>query len=128
MATKKGKRKGKKRASRILKATRPPAWAAGLTEYQRRFVEAYLIEPNATKAAITAGYSLKNAQQQGSENLLKPVILAALEKRRAYRTQKAESDGDMVIAELERLGFSHYRDYFTEKKNGELQCSHTKHS
>lgn len=131
MARKKAKKKGKRHASsrgtgrknRPVKspAARPPEWAIGLTEYQRRFVEAYLIEPNATRAAITAGYSKRSAYSTGQENLKKPVISAALERARAKRTAKAESDGDMVIAELECLGFSHYRDYFTEYDHGELK-------
>ena len=110
-ATKKGKRhapsRGTGRKNRSIKGK------YGLTDYQRRFVEAYIVEPNATKAAITAGYSRKNAKQQGTENLAKPIIRAELDKARAKRTKKAESDGDMVIAELESLGFSRYSEYFT---------------
>lgn len=43
-------------------------------DQQQRFVEEYLIDLNATQAAICAGYSEKTVQQMGSENLLKPVI------------------------------------------------------
>ncbi|MFB9991241.1 terminase small subunit [Deinococcus oregonensis] len=46
---------------------------------QRLFVEAYLREPNATKAAKTAGYSKTTARQMGSENLSKPAIKRAIE-------------------------------------------------
>lgn len=46
---------------------------------QRKFVRAYLREPNATKAAIQAGYSEKTARQMGSENLSKPDIAAVIE-------------------------------------------------
>ena len=49
-----------------------------LTAKQRRFVEEYLIDFNATQAAIRAGYSVRTAQQMGSENLSKPVIAAAI--------------------------------------------------
>ena len=45
-----------------------------LTAKQESFVREYLIDKNATQAAIRAGYSEKTAQQTGSENLLKPVI------------------------------------------------------
>ena len=51
---------------------------ANLTPKQQRFVEEYLIDLNATQAAIRAGYSEKTAQQMWSENLLKPVIADAI--------------------------------------------------
>lgn len=49
-----------------------------VTSKQRRFVQEYLIDLNATKAAIRAGYSPKTAQQMGSENLSKPVVQNAI--------------------------------------------------
>lgn len=52
---------------------------AALEPRQRRFVQAYVREPNATKAALAAGYSEKTARSIGSENLTKPDIAAAVE-------------------------------------------------
>lgn len=52
---------------------------AALEPRQQKFVRAYVREPNATKAAIKAGYSEKTARQMGSENLSKPDIAAAVE-------------------------------------------------
>ena len=52
---------------------------AKLTPKQQRFVDEYLIDLNATQAAIRAGYSPKTAQQMGAENLSKPVIAEAIE-------------------------------------------------
>lgn len=54
-----------------------------LTPKQKLFADLYVGEAhlNATKAAIRAGYSLRSAQQIGSENLLKPVISSYIEKR-----------------------------------------------
>ena len=54
---------------------------AKLTEKQKRFVDEYLIDLNATQAAIRAGYSEGTAQQMGSENLSKPVIKKAIDSR-----------------------------------------------
>ena len=51
-----------------------------MTKKQKRFVEEYLIDLNATQAAIRAGYSPDTAQQMGSENLSKPVIKNAIDK------------------------------------------------
>lgn len=62
---------------------------------QRRFVEEYLIDLNATQAAIRAGYSKKTAYAIGSENLSKPEVKAALQKamdERKERTQVAQDD------------------------------------
>lgn len=47
---------------------------AKLTEKQKRFCDEYLIDLNATQAAIRAGYSAKNANNIASENLAKPNI------------------------------------------------------
>ena len=52
-----------------------------LTEKQKRFVDEYLIDYNATKAALRAGYSEKTAKQMGTENLAKPYLRAYLDER-----------------------------------------------
>jgi len=53
---------------------------ANLTPKQQRFVEEYLIDLNATQAAIRAGYSEKTAYSVGHENLKKPEIQKAIEE------------------------------------------------
>lgn len=68
-----------------------------LTPKQQRFVDEYLIDLNATQAAIRAGYSEKTAQQTGSENLLKPVIADAVAKAQAKRSERTVVDQDYVI-------------------------------
>ena len=68
-----------------------------LTDKQQRFVDEYLIDLNATQAAIRAGYSEKTAQQMGSENLSKPVIQEAIEKAQAERSERTEVTQDYVI-------------------------------
>lgn len=52
-----------------------------MTDKQRRFVEEYCVDFNATQAAIRAGYSENTARQMGSENLSKPNIAGAIEDR-----------------------------------------------
>ena len=54
-----------------------------MTKKQKRFVEEYLIDLNATQAAIRAGYSPDTAKSIGSENLTKPDIRAAVDKAEA---------------------------------------------
>lgn len=55
-------------------------WYDGLTDKQRRFVEEYVVDCNATQAAIRAGYSKATAQEQGSRMLSNVIILAAKER------------------------------------------------
>ena len=60
---------------------------AKLTEKQQRFVDEYLIDLNATQAAIRAGYSVKTANEQGSQNLAKLSIQQAIAEQNAVKEQ-----------------------------------------
>ena len=73
---------------------------ANLTPKQQRFVEEYLIDLNATQAAIRAGYSEKTAQQMGSENLLKPVIAKAIQEAQNKRAEQTQIDSAYVLKRL----------------------------
>ena len=77
-----------------------------LTPKQRRFVEEYLCDLNATQAAIRAGYSEKTAQQMGTENLSKPVIAAAIESAMQKRSERVEITQDRVLEELSHIAFA----------------------
>lgn len=76
-----------------------------MTKKQKRFVEEYLIDLNATQAAIRAGYSPDTAQQMGSENLSKPVIKNAIDKAIAERSRRTGINQDRVIQEIAKLAF-----------------------
>lgn len=65
-----------------------------LTQKQQRFVDEYIISGNATQAAIKAGYSKKTAKQMGTENLAKPIVKTAIEKRN--EEIKSEKTADMT--------------------------------
>lgn len=80
-----------------------------LNARQLRFVEEYLIDLNATQAAIRAGYSKKTAAQIGEENLRKPEISAAVQKAQAERSQRTQITQDAVLQELAKIGFSDIR-------------------
>ena len=84
-----------------------------LTDKQRRFCEEYLIDLNATQAAIRAGYSKKTANEQGCQNLAKLNIQAYLQKLMAERSARTEIDADNVVRELGKLAFSNIGDYVT---------------
>lgn len=87
-------------------------WAEGLTGKQERFIDEYLIDLNATKAAIRAGYSAKTAHLIGHENLGKPEIQAALQAAQDARSRRTEITQDRVLAELARIGFGDLREVF----------------
>lgn len=72
----------------------------GLTPKQARFVEEYLIDLNATQAAIRAGYSEKAAGQQGFENLRKPDIQEALTEAMNTRSERTKISQDWVLERL----------------------------
>lgn len=75
-----------------------------MTAKQKRFCEEYLIDLNATKAAIRAGYSVESAGSIGSENLNKPEMRARIEKSKAERSRRTGINADLVLIELARIG------------------------
>ncbi|MNH01104.1 Terminase small subunit [compost metagenome] len=80
-----------------------------LTAKQQRFVDEYLIDLNATQAAIRAGYSEKTARSISNENLTKPDIQAAIQKGMEARSGRVAITQDMVLRELAKIGFSDIR-------------------
>lgn len=76
-----------------------------MTKKQKRFVEEYLIDLNATQAAIRAGYSSDSAQQMGSENLSKPVIKKAIDWAIAERSRRTGINQERVLQELAKVAF-----------------------
>lgn len=80
-----------------------------LTAKQRRFVQEYLIDLNATQAAIRAGYSKKSAHSIGPENLEKPEIKQAIVKKLKQIDEEKTADAKEVI------------EYLTSVMRGESQ-------
>ena len=81
-----------------------------MTKKQKRFVEEYLIDLNATQAAIRAGYSPDTAKSIGSENLTKPDIQARIAKAMAERSRRTGVNADRVIMELAKIAFVNASD------------------
>ena len=84
-------------------------WESELTAKQRSFVREYLIDLNATQAAIRAGYSEDTAGAIGFENLNKPKIQSAIQAAMDLRAKRTEITADRVLAELAKIGFSDIR-------------------
>lgn len=85
---------------------------------QRRFVEEYLVDLNATQAAIRAGYSRKTAASIGEENLRKPEIQAAIKAAMTARQERTEITQDRVIAELAKIAFGDSRNVMSRGSSG----------
>ncbi len=68
-----------------------------LTDKQEMFCLEYLIDLNATQAAIRAGYSEKTAHSIGNENLIKPLIQDRIAKAMAERSEKTKIDANYVL-------------------------------
>tara|TARA_R110000822_G_scaffold90984_1_gene209999 strand:+ start:947 stop:1372 length:426 start_codon:yes stop_codon:yes gene_type:complete len=71
--------------------------AAKLTPKQLLFCQEYLIDLNATQAAIRAGYSTKTAQRIGSENLSKPLVAQFIQLLANERSKRVDIDADWVL-------------------------------
>lgn len=82
-----------------------------LTQKQQAFCEEYLVDLNATQAAIRAGYSKKTANVIGPENLSKPCISEYIQKNMDKRSARTEITADDVLNELAKMGFANMEDY-----------------
>lgn len=76
-----------------------------LTAKQARFVENYLLDLNATQAAIRAGYSKRTAQEQGSQLLNHPAIKTAIDAAKTKRSAKTEIHAEHVLEEIAAMAF-----------------------
>ena len=83
----------------------------GMNERQKRFCDEYLIDLNATQAAIRAGYSEKTAYSMGQRLLKNVEIQNQLQKRKQDRVERTEITQDMVLYELANIAFSNAADY-----------------
>lgn len=83
-----------------------------LTPKQKRFVDEYLIDLNATQAAIRAGYSPKTANEQGARLLANVSIAQTIQKAMQDREQRTEITQDRVLQEYARLAFYDPRKLF----------------
>lgn len=76
-----------------------------LNNKQLRFCQEYVVDSNATQAAIRAGYSKKTAYEIGSQNLRKVEIQKKISELQAKLSAKAEISAEKVINEFAKLAF-----------------------
>jgi len=93
-----------------------------LTPKQERFVAEYLIDLNATQAAIRAGYSAKTADKVGSQLLGKTRIAEAVSHAKKERIARIEIDADWVLKRLAQDATADLAELYTE--SGTLKPVH----
>ena len=81
-----------------------------MTEKQKKFCEEYLIDLNATQAAIRAGYKPDTAYAIGAENLKKPQVRARIDTAIAEQSRRTGVTADRVVRELARVAFANAED------------------
>ena len=96
------------------KAAATPKAARKLAPMQSVFVQEYLIDLNATQAAIRAGYSKKTAEQQGFQLLQKTSVQDAIAARQKEREQRTAVTADRVLLEAARLALFDPRKLFND--------------
>ena len=85
-----------------------------ITPKQRRFVDEYLKDLNATQAAIRAGYSRKTAEWIGPQLLGKTHVAEAIAIRMKAREKRTEISQDRVLIEVSRIAFFDIRKIYNE--------------
>jgi phage terminase small subunit len=93
-----------------------------LTVKQRLFVREYLVDLNATQAAIRAGYSKKTASVIGYENLSKPYIVQAIFESMENREKNVETSAEWVLKALHGEAIADIADLYD--KAGSLKPIH----
>ncbi|MDI9222135.1 terminase small subunit [Pantoea sp. EA-12] len=93
-----------------------------LTPKQEMFCREYLIDLNATQAAIRAGYSKKTARASGCENLTKPNIAEQIARLKSGRNERTEIDADYVLRRLVEIDEMDVLDIL--KDDGGLKMVH----
>ena len=88
---------------------------AKLTEKQQRFVDEYLIDLNATQAAIRAGYSAKTACEQGARLLANVKVQGTIAEHMAERSKRTGVNQDRIVRELAKIAFVNLTDIVDEE-------------
>lgn len=88
-----------------------------LTPKQARFVHEYLVDLNATQAAIRAGYAPRTARIIAAENLSKPNIQEAIQTERARITERTDISIDRLVRALSAVVFSDIAVFYETRED-----------
>lgn len=92
-----------------------------LTPKQQLFVKEYMIDLNATQAAIRAGYSAKTADRIGPELLGKTCVSEAIQKQMEKREKKTDITAERVLKELAKIAFSDLNQFVEVDEDGKIK-------
>jgi phage terminase small subunit len=88
-----------------------------MTPKQKKFIAEYLVDLNATQAAIRAGYSPRSAKVTACQMLGQPEISEAVRKTRERQIERAEISVERVLRELAAVGMADIRKLYDDKGN-----------
>jgi len=88
-----------------------------LTPRQQQFVREYLLDLNATQAAIRAGYSEKTARSQGQRLLTNADIAAAIDAAKLARSERTQVDADWLLKRLALEAEADLADLYDDNNN-----------
>jgi phage terminase small subunit len=91
-----------------------------LSAQRLRFVEEYLVDLNATQAAIRAGYSASAAKVTASRLLTDANVASAISDLRSKLSRKLELTAENVLSELAKIGFANMADFYQRDERGNL--------
>jgi len=94
-----------------------------LNDKQQTFVDEYLIDLNATQAALRAGYSERTAYSQGQRLLKHVEVQKAIQQAQQERRRRTQVDADRVLLELSRIAFSDVMEHYTTDDFGQLSLA-----
>ncbi|MFH2074327.1 MAG: terminase small subunit [Pseudomonadota bacterium] len=117
------KKKGGENASIVWRKDHViPDTSGKMTIKMKLFVDEYIVDFNATRAASAAGYSKQTASAIGAENLRKPQIQEAIKKAILRRADRIERSGDEVVRLMWKMAELDLADYIKVAKGGEIQA------
>lgn len=85
-----------------------------MTPKQAKFVDEYLIDLNATQAAIRAGYSASTAEQIGYQLLQNTSVVTAIDAAKAERSKRTRVDADWLLKRLADESTADVNDLYDE--------------
>ena len=98
---------------------------SALTPKQERFIDEYLVDLNATQAAIRAGYSAANADKIGSQLLGKTRVAEAVARAKADRSARVGLTQDRVLEELAAVAFARMPDFAEWGTGSQMSLKHS---
>lgn len=93
-----------------------------LTPKQHLFIQEYIKDFNASRAAIAAGYSQKTASEMGYENLNKPHLQRAIAEVIQVRGERISREGDDVVRKLWEAMEADPIDYLVVESDGSIRA------